>query len=245
MSNYERERGTIVLPTAEVAPLKQVLREYTNKLREEVRVEAIRLHKEINTRSLSLYKERWHALHYQSQGRSSTWSKTSRRDLVNNVASSVISRMLYRVEKESIAPQQPTLADLNALVPQATNKTTRFSVFDEDGYGEAEITFEGRKVNWDVPENNRAVEHAHNGEIAQLFFRHLDRIQWTRGTGGVGVYHSEYDQNDSPYGYANSVTFAYGPEGEKVEAHRMGMSVAKYRSTIVPARRQAKTLGRW
>jgi hypothetical protein len=229
MSNYERESATIILPTTEVAPLKQALREYQNTLRDEVRIAAIALHKAINTRSLKLYKERWQQHQYGSQGRNSSWHDTSRQDLVNTLARSVVWRMLYRVEKEGVAPQQPTLADLENTVAKATNKTTRFSAYDGDGYGEAEIRFQGRTVIWDVPENNHAVDHAREGEMARLFFGYLDRIQWTRGTGGVGLYHSEY-QEDGEFDYAASISFAYGPKGEQVQAQRMGVSVTKYRS---------------
>lgn len=252
MSNYEREYANIVLPTAEVAPLKQMLRDYQNKLRTEVRDSVLKTHKSINTRSLKLYKERMHQQRYDAadaqyaaRNSFSRWSvQDTHRDLVTNIAGSVISRMLYRVEKEGIAPQQPTLADLDGLIPQATNKTTRFVVFDDQGYGEADISFQGRNVIWNVPENNRAVEHSREGEIGRMFFDRLGRIQWTRGTGGVGLYHSEYHEDDSPFGYANSISFDYGPLGEKVQAQRANMSVTKYRSSRA-SRAGSTRVGRW
>jgi hypothetical protein len=73
-----------------------------------------------------------------------------------------------------------TGADLDKVIgPLGTNRTTTWRV----GY-EALITLNGRKVRWDVDENNHAVDRAHSHPMAVAFFAALDGITWTRGTGG-------------------------------------------------------------
>ena len=230
-----------------MAPLKAKLREFQNKLRDEVRVEAIRIHKAIGTRSLTKYEKAWYDREWSAEAASIDWRYAGRRDerkeLVNRIAGQVIAEMLSRAKKGSIAPQQPTVADLDRVIPKATNKTTRFPVFARDGYSEAEISFNGRVVRWYVGENNHAVDAAREAPLAVLFFAHLNRIQWTRGTGGVGLYHSEYqDDYASADSYARSISFAYGPIGEAAEARRMGVSVEKYRSIQRESRRVTTTV---
>jgi hypothetical protein len=249
MSNYESERASIVLPTSAVTPLKTMLRDYQNKLRDEVRAAVIEIHKSVGTRSRKLYQERWQQARYDAEEVASDWRhgrRDERKELVRDVAGTVIWHMMYRTEREGVAPQQPTAADLEYVLPKATNKTTRFPVFGRDGYSEADISFQGRTVIWEVGENNHAVDAARGTELAILFFRHLDRITWTRGTGGVGLYHSEYqDDSTDPNAHARSISFAYGPQGEKVKAQRMGVSVAKLRAMTQRTPASYRVSTRW
>jgi hypothetical protein len=89
-------------------------------------------------------------------------------------------------------------------------KTVAFTAsWDECG-----VTFDlkARTVRWGVSENNHAVERARESWLGRAFFRALDRVNWTRGTGGTIVGNDEYN-SDSEYegGGANYVTASYPP----------------------------------
>ena len=97
------------------------------------------------------------------------------------------------------------------LWPDANNKTTHYRV------GEASLRFDNksRNVFWQVPENNHAVEYAHQNPIAIALFQALDSIKWTRGTGGKIYGNDEYNReacDDKENGDISSyVTRSYPP----------------------------------
>jgi len=78
--------------------------------------------------------------------------------------------------------------------------------------GEASIAFDSKRkvVIWSVPENNHAVEDSRSHPVAKLFFRLLDQVNWTRGSGGKIIGNDEYNR-DSDYedGGGNYVTAEY------------------------------------
>jgi hypothetical protein len=68
-------------------------------------------------------------------------------------------------------------------------------------------------VIWSVPENNRACDHARQEPLAQTMFRLLDRVTWTRGSGGSIVGNDEYNREaDYEGGGGNYIKSQYGPE---------------------------------
>lgn len=251
MSCYEWERATLTLPSAAVAPLKKALRDHANDFHAKVRAEAVRLHKSFGTRSLTKYRK---AL---SEAERASWDKpepvrssfyaspppapgTAVPDsMVQSVAFDVLRSILWAVERDGATLRQPTVADVEKVAPRATNRTTCFSVHSRRGGHEATISFDGRTVTWDVGENNHAVEHAKEAPLAVLFFQELDKINWTRGTGGAGVGNNEYNRDDEyAGGGANYTTFTYGPLGDEVKAREMGLSLAKYRKMKAESERQ-------
>jgi hypothetical protein len=226
MSNYESEYADLILPTSAVTPLKAMLRTYTNDLRIEVRTAVTAIHNAVGTRSDRLYQQR-----LEERGRARyDRTRSAHAELVEALAYQVLWGALYDATRQNRPPRHPTADDMDKTIRIATNKTNSFEVYSSEGYSEASITFNGRKVRWEVGENNHAVDHAHQAELAGKFFTYLDKVNWTRGTGGVGLYHSEYDDGGGPLGFSHSVTFAYGPVGEKIQAQRMGMSLATYRA---------------
>jgi hypothetical protein len=98
-----------------------------------------------------------------------------------------------------------------AHFPKATNKTTSF------GGAGWWISLEdaGRVFRWRVSENNHACETAHEHPLAAAAFRLLDKVKWTRGSGGKIVGNDELNEESSEEGGgANYVTMRYGPLGE-------------------------------
>lgn len=85
------------------------------------------------------------------------------------------------------------------------------------------VTFidERRTVRWYVGENNKAVERARRSWLGQAFFRELNAISWTRGSGGELIGNDEYNrENRCAGGGANYVTARFGPLGAQVKISR-------------------------
>lgn len=78
---------------------------------------------------------------------------------------------------------------------------------------------ETRTVTWDVSENNRAVESAHEHWFAKALFEALGKVTWTRGTGGTIVGNDEYNR-DCDYAGGGSNYVAYEFSKEKQERDR-------------------------
>lgn len=68
-----------------------------------------------------------------------------------------------------------------------------------------------RTVIWSVPENNHAVDRAHDHPVGREFFKRLSRVNWTRGTGGQITGNDEYNRENRGEGEgSNYVTARYG-----------------------------------
>jgi hypothetical protein len=83
---------------------------------------------------------------------------------------------------------------------------------------------EERTVHWAVHENNRAVERAHEHPVARQLFAMLSKVEWTRDTGGVVVGNDEYNDGPGEGEGANYVSMRFGPRGGATES-RSGRSV--------------------
>lgn len=206
MSCYEWERGRFILPTKDVAAVKKALRDVANSLHNEVRAEAIRLHKSFATTSRTRYTDRLNQAKYEyySPGRLST----PRQTVVMEAAFQVLDHKLY--ESGSKAPSQPTVADIDRVAPRATNRTDTFQTPD------LTITVRGREAIYEVPENNHARDRADQHPLTVTLFGVFNRIAWTRGTGGVSLGNDEYNRDvDYEGGGGNYRLRAYGPLGER------------------------------
>lgn len=111
--------------------------------------------------------------------------------------------------------------------PMATNKTRYFSI------GEASITFSDdakKTVIWDVPDNNHAPERAREHSVAKALFHALDRITWTRGSGGVISGNDEYNRENCESGGGSNYTVeSYGPQTSKGSSRRLSVN---YRTSV-------------
>lgn len=237
MSCYGWESGTILLPSAAVAPLKKAVREHMNKLHTDVYAEAKRLHKAAATSSpkkmlafLQTVRDKQNAA---AQSRYSSYTPYT--VTVTSLAVSLLENKCggrYYGQPTVTRVASPTVADLNAMgLKKFTNKDDFFPVIDNDGFSEASISFEDRSVTWDVPENNRSCERANATTTAQVFFKAMNAVKWTRGTGGSIVGNDEYSRDDDSIGGgANYRVASYGPIGDAdvaAEYRRQGFSPAE------------------
>lgn len=226
MSRNCWETGTITLPSKDAAPLRKALRETHNALRAEALTLAKELHKPLATKNLRDYRIALHNLHPDYRRHDVSRSYTTR-----SLALALLASNLHNAEHEDrTRVLAPTSAMMDSHLIQATNRTTQFPIIGADGYWTGDLTFTDRTLVWDVDYNNHAVENAHEGPTGKVLFPYLDRITWTRGTGGYATGNDEYHQDDDSLGGGgNYLTFHYGPLGHAARASEMGISLAEYR----------------
>lgn len=73
-----------------------------------------------------------------------------------------------------------------------------------------------RTVRWSVPENNHASDYARKDPVAQLMFRLLAKVRWTRGSGGQIIGNDEINRDSyNAGGGSNYVVKEYGPKSRR------------------------------
>jgi hypothetical protein len=194
MSNYCWEEGTLDLPAAAVKTVKEALRAAAN-------AEHTRVYEESRAWAKK-HGARYRRALASTSGCISPYSFTPEARLSAGAQHAL----------ELSGGKAPTHEQVDkAGAPRATSRTNTFQVGPE-----ATITFNGRQVTWSVPENNHADEGAHRQVLAQVFFRALNRVRWTRGSGGVIAGNSENNFSSRDYGRgANYIVAAYGPKGKQ------------------------------
>lgn len=217
MSRYDFESGTLKLSTAEFPKFKKALLEKISEARTSDYLKAQKLHETLTKKGKGKL-ESWHEAFYETahnmQFHSVDWYQLYRQmaiDVVPNPAAETtkfVSKTLERPRKTLLKPKKMHFA------PPKANEL-QFSVIGEDGSEDASIFLDpkARTVSWSVPSNNHAVERAHEAWLARVFFALLDKVIWTRGTGGEIVGNDEYNRDSrEDGGGANYVTRRYGPD---------------------------------
>ena len=214
MSRYDWERGTLTLPTKAVAAVKKAVRDEHNACAAEIYAACKQFWTEEakRTRSEERYQaalERWEQRRFEAD----RWrhQPDPRREFVTEQAVFVLEGIRFNNER----PRQVTLADLTRYTEGGGRKDNRTKVF---AAGEAFVLFEGRKVTYSSGENNHQVERARSYPIVRAFFSALDRVKWTRGSGGELLGNDEYNEDaGQEYGGGGGsyVTARFGPLGGK------------------------------
>jgi hypothetical protein len=208
MSRYEWERGSIKLSTVEWTKFRKEMERYAHR----AYVEAFEMTQKV-----------WKGL------KASDKAKGDLR-ITDHVKRPVFGR--YSSDGEAFYDWVVDLAELmfwqakvngklarpqKTKVDFPTNKTTCFI------HDDASISFDrtSKTVTWDVGENNHACERASESALGSKFFGLLNKIVWSRGTGGVIVGNDEYTREaDYAGGGGNYVVAAYGPIGERLYPHQ-------------------------
>lgn len=195
MSCYEWERGTLTLPTAEAAPMRKALNAAHAAQMNRVKALLDRLWPEL--KNLPADKRR---------DKASSWSYPNAAALASDEVWDDLDTLFHASEG-----RKPTAEHWKkVLAAPSTNRTNSWMS------GEAVVVLSGRRLMWRVEENNHAVDRAHEKWLGRALFAQLDRVKWTRGSGGVFTGNDEYNQ-DSDYegGGGNYITYEYGPPSKK------------------------------
>ena len=197
MSCYNWEAGTIQLPKSKFASIKKQFVNDYNKLLEDQMVRAEKLRQHVFT----LYKGKrnvkwWCVLNDNAEKFDVSWS--------------TVAKMTRGTDNKK--PNKLT----KKAMEFANSKTTGFDI-DGEGY----ITFDPntKTVTYNVGENNRAVEHARESKVGALFFRTMNRIEWTRGSGGCLYGNDEYNKHES-YGGSGGGNYITARFGKNVDNRR-------------------------
>lgn len=226
MSRYEWESGSLVIPAKEWPGFKRTLREGHNRL-QALRFElAVILSNEVKAlgrgkRNFDFEKAAEELFYRRAQGRFSSLTKDS-----DEILRSIFPRSESSTPPKRVRPVLPKKKDF----PPATSKTDYFDC----GEGGIKLNDDGRTFSWHVPENNHACEEAHEHPMARVAFNALDKIKWTRNTGGKITGNDEYNQESrEDGGGSNYVVMRYGPLGEDLMLKRF---LGKHRRSSSKAR---------
>ena len=178
MSNYNSERGTIKIPSAEIVSLRREIVKAYNAQQERLRSR----HNSRIDRMRKIAKEKGaHEVPYEM---GMTEEETS---------------LFYRcTDGKKVKRCTKKALDL----PKISEKKVTLSA------GELYVTIDTdeRTLTWDIDENNRAVERAYDSFLGKTVMSALRRVNWTRGSGGRILYQDEY-QRDAYAGPSVSKTF--------------------------------------
>lgn len=215
MSRNEWERGTITIPAAEWAGFRKGLLTQWNAKQEELLADALRAHKAIEAAAKGKRGEgrqtaMTDALHSFCGFRQTQWGWESRSE-EQQQRHEALSRLVFKRESWN-GPVTLQTPKRSALDLKPLTKDADFSLSD----AHIRLVNKDRTVTWSVGENNHACEHAREHWFAKVLFAALNRITWTRGSGGQIVGNDEYNR-DSDYegGGGNYVTAEYGPNVQK------------------------------
>lgn len=196
MSCYNWEQGTIKIPAGEWARFrKEVLTKWN--FRENVELER---HQKLHAKLKEAVKGKRGAKKQEA-------IKSFLRGLeAREYRSSFLVTRDWETRKYTVVTKAPKKKDFK-IVPVSKSATL------QGGDWSARFDNKTRTVEWYVPENNRAVEHAHEDPFVKFLFKRLGQIKWTRSTGGVIVGNDEYNQ-DNAYegGGGNYVTRRFSVE---------------------------------
>ena len=194
MSCYNWCSGTIKIPTKEWSSFRKALITRNNEYLDSAYTTARKIHEEIKAESK--YKRKYN--YYNA-----IWEKVYSisvpahiRDLIHN--------SLTTGSYPNIKLALPKKKDFS----KANLKTV--------DYGYFMLNLEKKSLSFSVDENNRAVERAFEDTFVKYVFRLLDRIDWTRNSGGSIVGNDEYNRDcDYEGGGANYVIKTYGNKKDR------------------------------
>ncbi len=195
MSHYAWESGTILLPSVAVKPLRDKLNATLNANRTALWVAAKLVSAQLRKTRVTESHTLPFVIGDAVTAAGVRLSESQLEDLHN---------VLPRTWNLATGPFRALVAaDLDAVVgAKGTSRTKSWDLGSE-----ASITLDGRKLRWEVRENNHSVERAHEHPLGAALFRQLDRITWTRGNGGELVGNDEYNRDAQDCGGgANYVT---------------------------------------
>lgn len=189
MSNNNWEQGSITIPSAAWAGLKAAVRDAYNSNQEKLYADAVRLYEAIIEAAKGKRNVNWRGA--ADEACAKLPKMETRWDLINTIFESKSQTADGRYQNpfsilgSAGRPNKPTKSQF----PLATNRTSVFNLTH------AAISFNDktRVANWNVPENNHAVQDAHEDKVAQAFFAALNKIKWTASSGGSLYGNDEYN----------------------------------------------------
>ena len=217
MSCYEWERGSFKLSVKEYRKFRQEFRKGWNESMDAAHAHAHRIYNEVlganhGKRGVDWWKAVYeHHLYLGGYGVRGYQSSVSTLELDHGQM--IVASLGFKGEgntgKRPCAPKKKDF-------PHATRDQMTYCEPLED----CEVTFDDavRVIVWHVRDNNHACERARASFIGRLFFKLLNKIEWTRGTGGKIIGNNEYSRDSyEEGGGGNTVNGEWGPREQKAQ----------------------------
>jgi hypothetical protein len=200
MSTYEWESGTIKIPAKEWSKFRTAIIKASNELQTRGFELAKALYPKIKK---AKPKNNWESPMESVFEAERISNEDERYDVVYSLLNT------YDQEQRKHVLRRPMKSNLN-LLPTSKSGSVRC--------GEACISLDNdsKSVTWDVPENNHACDSARSHSLAKEMFRLLERITWTRGSGGTIIGNDEYNrESDCAGGGGNYVKETFSAAASK------------------------------
>lgn len=209
MSGKDWEFGEITIPRKEYIPLRKAIIEAFNQNQ----LRMLRIARNVYDRLIQegKGKRKFNYLEAFTKGDDNTCAFGMIRDYVEEYW--FVKDLLFpdhmisesSEKAQGLKPKLPKKSQIKILSP----KMRRIPL--QDNYGHIGFDDDRRMLIWSVPEDNSAVENARSTVVAQVLFKKLEKIQWTRGSGGQITGNDEYRRESKGAGMGgNYVVNAYG-----------------------------------
>jgi hypothetical protein len=211
MSKYQKEYGSFKIPSAEFVELKRKIIDAYNKHQDNTFDFAQTLHGVLVQSKL---KAEGSDLPFDPLFDKAVETVKSRLDISAVRGVDIygdVTRSLCDEDDVQLRLRRPLKQDFPYIPISAQRCFIEFTPgahisFDQDN----------KAVSWEVDENNHAVDEARNHPVANVFFKALNSVQWTRGTGGMIHYTDEYMRDAFGSGGDTSrISSRFGPIGEE------------------------------
>lgn len=220
MSCYEYEYGTIKLSTKEFSRVRRAFAESYNAWLDKCFNKAVSLYEPLKEYIVKNKKNK------DFFG----WSKNPVYDISHHYLEKQLHNedetTLYKI-MESLVSQKTVDGKTKYSIIKPTKKAFKHVSLSQNEYSDLTcyVSFipEEKSFKWNVPENNHSVEHAWINILGKTFKQVFSKVEWSRGTGGVIFYNSEYNRENQGYDGAGGdmASKFFGPIGEKHKENLM------------------------
>lgn len=216
MSHYDWEHGTVIIPSAQWAAFKKALRDGYNLMREKDLETLTKIHAKVSESCKGMASSELYTKVENEVSRLenvSTWGGFKKAVYALNLLEpGDCQYMLVKPNEKTRKFQLVKPVSTKFPHPAADRNTTTFHVFDD---ARIVLNNTNRTVTWRVPEGNHAVQRASDSAMGRLFFGLLNKITWTRGSGGVFYRNDEENRSGSDGGDGlDYVAARFGPTAQ-------------------------------
>ena len=211
MSRREWEEGTIKLPAAEFARVRQAVADAVTKRNQNIYDKAQEFWKTLTPKQKRDHEAYVKAFEsFEHAHTTTTWHKYGGSEAKSKLPAELaeaIGANRFGLHGKPIARLKKEDLDF---------PTNRDTTFHGGSYSDGTLDFDRSRntVTWTVSEGNHAVDHARGSDIWEAFDAAMSKVKWTRGTGGSFSGNDEYNQESRESGYGGNYTTAgYGPLG--------------------------------
>lgn len=206
MSCYEWTSGEVVIPTGQYAGVKKMIRDAHTAYLQRGYEEAQKFWSGLTRRQQTDVEAYREALQLWLYG-----DYSSNRD--GGASDDLVSLLGWVLSPRGSAETGPRRL-LKTDLTWPNSRTTHM------GDGDLDISFvdERHAVRYDVGENNHARDHAQRSHLHKAFYDAMDKVRWTRTSGGVLLGNDEYNREggyEMEGGGGSYVVDAFGPLGVK------------------------------